>query len=222
MTHRRLGHRFENDWSDEELRKIYTDIESAVTIPVNIAIEGEHRILDVNRVEELLREADLIVLQDCSCRSDRGNCSAPRDVCISLDGEAEQMLKAGEFNVKKVTLAEALDALRRSHEAGLVHMAYTMEGQEQPSPICSCCSCCCHTLSGLVRFGLAKHVIAADLVSETNSDSCANCGVCVSRCQFRAREIVDGKLVHDSGRCFGCGLCVSTCTREAIRLVRTA
>lgn len=222
MTHRRLGHRFENDWSDEELRKIYRDIESAVTIPVNIAIEGEHRILDLNRVEELLREADLIVLQDCACKSDRGNCSAPRDTCISLDEEAEQMLKAGEFNVKKVTLAEALDALRRSHKAGLVHMAYTMEGQEKPSPICSCCSCCCHTLSGLIRFGLAKHVIAADLVSETNSNSCLNCGVCASRCQFGAREMVDGKMVHDSGRCFGCGLCVSTCTGEAITLVRKA
>jgi len=219
MAHRRRGHRFKNDWSDDELRDIYKDITSAVTIPVNVAIKASHRVLDLSRVEKLLKEANFIVIQDCGCRSPRGNCSAPKDVCISLDGEAQKLLKVGKYNVRKVTVDEALDALRRSHEAGLVHMAYTLEGQERASPICSCCSCCCHTLSGLIRFGLAKHVLAADLISETDNDSCSNCGVCEARCQFGARKMRDGTMHYDPERCFGCGLCVSTCPAQSIRLV---
>jgi len=222
MDHRQLDRRFENDWSEDELKGIYEDITSAVTIPVDIAIKGGHRILDLDRMEELLRDADLITLQDCDCRSNRGNCTAPLDVCISLNEEAELMLKNARYNPRRVTLEEALDALRRSHEAALVHMAYTMEGDDSPNIICSCCSCCCHTLSGLIRFGLAKHVVTADKVAEIDSDSCTNCGLCVERCQFGSREMVDGRLIYDPAQCFGCGLCVTTCPSGAVKLVGRA
>lgn len=222
MEHRRLGKRFENDWSKDELKDIYRDIATAVTIPVNIAIKAKHRVLDLERVERLLRDASLIALQDCGCRSLRRNCAAPLDVCISLNADAEQALKNGRYRPRKVTLEEALDALRRSHEAGLVHMAYTFEGSEGPNLICSCCSCCCHTLSGLIRFGLARHILTSDRIAETDYASCINCGKCIERCQFEARRMIDGRMIYDSGRCFGCGLCVSTCPSDAIKLVKRA
>ena len=222
MDHRQLGRRFENDWSEDELKEIYEDITSAVTIPVDIAIKGGHMVLDLERVEELLREADLLTIQDCDCRSNRGNCNAPLDVCISLNEEAEMMLKNGRYNPRRATLEEALNALRRSHEAGLVHMAYTLEGDDRPNVICSCCSCCCHTLSGLIRFRLAKHVVTADKVAETDSDSCTDSGQYVERCQFGARRMVDGKLIYDPEQCFGCGLCITTCPSGAIKLVERA
>jgi ferredoxin len=219
MAHRRLGYRFEDDWSEKELKDTYRDIESAVAIPVNVAIEGEQRVLDLGRAEKLLRESRLIAISDCGCHRDHRNCSAPLDVCICLDEDAEGMLKSGEYNARKATLHEALDALRRAHDAGLVPMAYTLAGSDKISPICNCCSCCCHTLSGLVRFGLAKHVLTSDSISETDSDSCSNCGVCEARCQFGARTMQDGKMHYDPDHCFGCGLCVSTCSTGAIRLI---
>jgi len=222
MDPRQQGRRFDNDWSEEELKEIYDDITSAVTIPVNVAIKGDHRVLDLDKVEELLKEADSITIQNCGCRSSHRNCTAPLDVCISLNEEAEQMLKSGRNNPRTATTEEALDALRRSHEAGLVHMAYTMEWDDRPNLICSCCSCCCHTLSGLIRFGLAKHVVTADKVAETDSSACTNCGACVERCQFGAREMADGKLNYDPERCFGCGLCGTTCPSASIKLVERA
>ena len=222
MDQRQMGRRFDNDWSEDELKEIYDDITSAVTIPVNVAIKGGHRILDMDKMEELLREAESITIQDCGCRVRRGNCSAPLGVCLSLNEEAEQMLKNGRDNPRRATLEEALDALRRSHEAGLVHMAYTMEREDRPTIICSCCSCCCHTLSGLIRFGLAKHVVTSDKIAETDFNTCSNCGQCVERCQFRAREIDDGRLIYDPERCFGCGLCVTTCPTGSIKLVERA
>lgn len=218
MENQKTRRSFENDWSEDELEKIYEDITSAVTIPVNIALKGEHKVLDLGRVERLLNDAELIVISDCGCRRDHKNCNAPLDVCISLDKEGESMLKNKRYNSRIVTLQQATDALRRSHEAGLVHMAYVMKGDDRPTVICSCCSCCCHTLSGLTRFGIAKHVMTADMISETDFTLCANCGTCVERCQFGARKMADGRLTYNSEQCFGCGLCVTTCQQGAIKL----
>lgn len=178
-----------------------------MTIAVNVAIKAEHRVLDLSSMEAILREADPISLEDCDCRTRRGNCEAPLDVCIGIDDAAEYQIEREKRNVRKVTLEEALDALRRSHEAGLVHMAYTLEGDDHPKVICSSCSGCCHTLSGLLRFGIAPIVLTSDKVAEDNKGLCSGCGVCADRCHFGAREMVDGSLVYNPEQCFGCGLC---------------
>jgi len=219
MGNRLSGGRFENDWSTEELEEIYSDISKAVTVPVDIEVEAEHRVLDLGRMEEILRGAETIVLQDCGCKVNRGNCDAPRDVCLSIDEAADYEGDSGRYHPKKINLDEALDALRRSHEAGLVHMAYTMKGDDSPKIICSCCPCCCHTLSGLLRFGIAKHVLTSNMIAEDDNELCSNCSTCVGRCQFGARSTFDGEMRFDDGRCFGCGLCVTRCPVHAIRLV---
>ncbi len=216
------GGRFENDWSTEELEEIYSDISKAVAVPVDIKVEAEHRVLDLGRMEEILRGAETIVLQDCGCKVERGNCDAPRDVYLSIDEAAGYEADSGRYHPRKINPDEALDALRRSHEAGLVHMAYTMKGDDSPKIICSCCPCCCHTLSGLLRFGITKHVLTSDMVAEIDLDACDDSGVCAERCVFGAREMVDGKLSYDPEKCFGCGLCVSTCPNSAIRLLEKA
>jgi len=219
MDDRMLGKKYENDYTLEELEEIYSDIETAVAVPVNVAIKAEHRVLDLSRMEEILRGAERIVLQDCGCKVDKGNCDAPKDVCISIDGAADYEQELGKYNPREIDLNEALDILRRSHEAGLVHMAYTMEGDDRPTIICSCCPCCCHTLSGLLRFGIAKHVLTSDMTSETDLEACDDSGTCADRCVFGAREMIDGKLSYDPEKCFGCGLCVSTCPTSAVNLI---
>jgi NAD-dependent dihydropyrimidine dehydrogenase PreA subunit len=220
MVNRLKGRRFENDWTAEELKDIYSDITQVVTVPVNIKVKMEQRVLDLGSMEEILREADIIVLQDCGCRSIRGNCDGPLAVHINLDDVGDQMLESGDYNPRRVPLEEALKALRVSHEAGLVHLAYTMEGDATPKLICSCCPCCCHTLSGLLRFGVAKHVLKSDMTSATDADACTDCGVCAERCHFGARKMIEGAMVYNADQCFGCGLCVSTCQANAITLAK--
>ena len=51
-----------------------------------------------------------------------------------------------------------------------------------------------------------------------DSERCTNCGICVSRCVFRAKMMVEGGLAYDPTKCFGCGLCISTCPANAITL----
>jgi Pyruvate/2-oxoacid:ferredoxin oxidoreductase delta subunit len=205
-----------NDWTREELMEKYVKKMTPVTIPVNVTIKGQQTIMDLSSVKEILSHAHTISLEDCGCRVKFHKCNAPLDVCIGLDEDAKEAIKGG---AKEVSRSEALAALKRSHEAGLVHMSYTFEGKEKPGVICSCCSCCCHSLSALVRFGIPDHVVASRYIAAQNDETCSNCGTCVQRCQFHARQLKEDRLVFDASKCFGCGVCITTCPTSSIRLV---
>lgn len=204
-----------NEWDEKELRKYAEDM-VAVTVPVNMRIEGKQKILDLTVAEKLLTSAHVISLGNCDCRERLKKCDAPLDVCLRMGKEAEATIKSGE--AKGVSVEEALEALKRSHEAGLVHLAFTNKGDEQPFVICSCCSCCCHALSSLLRFNIPA-VVESEHVACQDAEKCGNCGICVGRCQFGARRLVDGKLAFNRAKCFGCGLCATTCPNKAISLV---
>ena len=71
----------------------------------------------------------------------------------------------------------------------------------------------------LKRFGLFPHLLTSHAISVTDASACTDCGGCVERCQFGAREMVDGSLSFNQDLCFGCGLCVTTCPTNAITLI---
>lgn len=208
----------DNFYTKKRLKEIADEIEHAVTIPVNTMIEAEHLVLDLSEVRRFLEEAERIVVQNCGCRTEYDNCDSPLDVCIGLDDEAEYALKNTE-SAREIEIDDALDVLRRSHEAGLVHMAYLMKGEEKPGLICSCCSCCCHTLGGLLKYGIHAQVLTSRMIAEDTRSKCTDCGECVVRCVFGARSMIDGGLQFDPKKCYGCGLCVTACPTEAIMMV---
>jgi ferredoxin len=205
------------DWTREELER-YAEKMTAITIPVDVRMEGKTHVFDFTEVEALLRDSTLIALGNCGCRKPLQKCDAPLDVCLAMDKEAEAMMKESEY--QKVTIDQALEALKRSHDAGLVHLAFINEGDTRPFIICSCCACCCHALSGLIRFGIPEAVTAAKLVAKQDLDACSHCGLCVERCHFQARRLEQGELVYDPSKCFGCGVCVTTCPTNAITLTK--
>ena len=221
MAHRKQGYRFENDWTMERLvtrsMPYYRTIE---TIPVNVEIKAEHLVLDLENVKKILSKAHTISVTDCYCRVDRGNCDAPVNVCIDMNELAERNIANGSS--REINLEEAIEILELSHRAGLVHMAMANEDIYKPgviNSICSCCSCCCTQLSGLIRYGLAPAILKPVMTSVTDLSECTECGLCAERCQFGAREMVDGTLSYDPDKCYGCGLCVSTCPTKAIMLI---
>jgi len=75
-------------------------------------------------------------------------------------------------------------------------------------------------MSALVRFGIPDHVVASEYIASINDETCDNCGTCVQRCQFHARQLINNKLVFNQAKCFGCGLCISTCPTKSITLVK--
>lgn len=209
--------RKKGDWTRKELEEEILSNYRAATIPVDIRFVGKNWILDMTAVEKMLRSARLISLMNCECRQTVEGCHRPLHVCIRLDSDAKNAIKTQ--GAKKVGLREALAALRIAHEAGLVHMAYLEKGKKRPLVICSCCSCCCGTLSALVRFGYKDAVVRSDKIAVQQPELCDDCGECVPRCQFKARQITRGKLKYESAKCFGCGVCLSSCPTGAITLV---
>jgi len=206
------------DWTREELEKGYIGKMKAVTIPVNISFKGKQKIIDMSELEELLRKAEVLSKHECYCRKTMGNCIEPMDGCISIDDEAMESIE--KHGHAKITVEEALQSMKRTYDAGLVHMGYTFSGKDKVGIVCSCCSCCCHSLSAAVRFGYTNHAFSSKFIASQNSENCQNCGICVNRCQFQAREIVDDLLVFNKEKCFGCGVCLKTCPESAIELVK--
>ena len=221
MTYKKQGYRFENDWPLETLEnQVFKKVKAARTIPVNGKIEADHYVLNLENVRQILSNAYKISVMDCVCRTKYGHCDAPRLVCLDLNEIAERNII--DSIAREITLDEALDVLEKTNQAGLVHMAIGSGESYEPgviNSICSCCSCCCGILSGILRYGIAPHVLKSLVISITDELICTDCGDCVDRCQFGAREIIDGSLSFNQDLCFGCGLCVSTCPTGAITLV---
>lgn len=209
-----------NFYSKIQVQEIADEIDKAVIIPVRFQIEVEHRIFDFKEMVDILHNTQRIVLQDCGCKSEYGNCDSPLDVCLILDDEAESALEHGKYNPREIDYDEAFSVLKRSHEAGLVHMAYIMKGEEKPGLICSCCKCCCHTLGGLLHYGIHAQILSSAHIAEDEYEKCIRCGKCVNRCMFGARSMGEGELVYDKLKCYGCGLCVSSCSTHAIKMTR--
>jgi ferredoxin len=221
MEHKKQGYRFENDWAQEYLEnRTFQAIQIALTIPVNVKIKAENYILSFDMVKKILKEARIISISECKCRLRRGNCDSPIETHINLNVAAEHHIKNGTS--REIDIDEALEILQKTHEAGLVHMALGQGEFYEPgliNTVCSCCSCCCGLLSGILRFGLAPHMIIPQAVSVTDLSACDDCGICVDRCQFGAREIINGSLSFNPDLCFGCGLCVTICPTKAITLI---
>jgi len=205
------------DWTREELEKYTVGKMTAVSIPANVSLRGKQRILDLSELERILSNATTMSQTEYGCRKKMGNCIEPMDGCIGIDDLAKEMIEKN--NAKQIIVEEALEALERTYDAGLVHMAYTFTGKDKIEYICSCCSCCCHSLSAALRFGYKNHVFSSKYIAIQNEDKCISCGVCVDRCQFMARTLINDNLEYDPDMCYGCGVCLKTCTENAISLL---
>jgi len=209
----------QEEWTRAELDELLGEFK-VVTVPVDISVEGRQKVLGYDESERLLRKARLISLEQCSCRAKMKGCDGPLDVCICMDGEAEEAIEKRGAHV--TTLEIAMDALRRSHEAGLVHLSFETK-ERNIEIICSCCACCCQALSAISRFGYDRDIIGhADVIAVHDPGLCDGCALCVTKCHFSAWSEEDGRVVHNTDRCSGCGVCVSSCPAGAIRLEKRA
>jgi Pyruvate/2-oxoacid:ferredoxin oxidoreductase delta subunit len=214
--------RFSNDWTLKQLEQARERFREISTIPVNTEIKGNSLVLNLDEAKNILVDARRIVLMDCTCRVQRGNCEAPRNTCLRLNERAKQALEIEELkklNPREVTVEEALRTLHESHKYGLIHLAIAVE-QNEVNEVCSCCPCCCLALSTSIRYGLAPKLLTSKTVAYTEKSKCVTCGICVKRCLLGSREIIDNSLLTDSTRCIGCGLCVTTCPTQAISLIK--
>ena len=185
-------------------------------IPIEKAIANRNRILPYEEVSKLISSSKYIAVFDCACRTSAGNCNAPIKVCLIFGAVAKFLVDSGD--AVELSYEEAMDVLDTTEKAGLVHTGNN--SADKINIICSCCSCCCHTLRGLTELRNPNAVAVSSYIAMVNPDDCDACGICVNeRCPVNAIVIEETAYVK-SGNCIGCGLCATGCPSEAIELVK--
>lgn len=189
---------------------------SSKVVPVRKAIPVTQYVLPTQQAIKILKEARLFALAKCGCRVAFRNCNNPLDTCLLLDEEAEYLMSRGY--AKEISLDEAKNVLEIADRAGLVNLTLYLPSQKIYA-ICSCCTCCCHDLQALLKYGKIFLVAKSDYIAICNAYLCNGCGACVEKCVFGAREIQKEKSTVKNENCYGCGLCVTTCPTGASQLI---
>jgi NAD-dependent dihydropyrimidine dehydrogenase PreA subunit len=188
-------------------------------VPVQESVRADITIAPYESALGILSRASAWGVTDCICRKQTAligrPCPHPVDVCMVMSATAGAY--HGSSGVRELSREEAIGVLRRAAEAGLVHsVANTMEGQWY---ICNCCTCSCGILRGMAEGGMASVISRSGFVCRVDEASCDGCGLCETRCAFKAIT-VEGAARVEAIRCAGCGVCTVTCPNHALTLSR--
>ncbi len=192
-------------------------------LPTSLTIEPEqHAVFPFEMMEEVVQKVHVIALAHCPCRAiahliGMKQCDHILENCIKYDDLAEYLIEKGMG--KEITKPEALDVIRKSEEAGLVHLVdNTREGIKHT---CNCCGCCCWSVGTIRRKLIPRDVLMATyFLRETDREKCTGCGRCMEICPVNVIKMEGDFPVVDQEWCIGCGVCAVPCPSSAIRLVR--
>jgi Na+-translocating ferredoxin:NAD+ oxidoreductase subunit B len=208
---------YEQGWGQEMGRRIKKP--AMRVLPIGQSIGGEAEVLPYEKASEFLKTAEYCAVCDCACRSASElageGCGKPTDVCLMFGDFAKFLVDTGR--ARKVDHEGAMEVLKRSEEAGLVHL--TMNTSDMVVSICSCCACCCTQLRAISYLPKPNAIAKSRFIASLNPELCTSCGVCEERCQVKAISLGEETAELIEERCIGCGLCVTTCPTEAITLI---
>jgi len=186
-------------------------VPEAILEPISIILPFETAI-------SVLETARSFSLRDCECRMTYKNCDKPLRTCLGLNEFSDELVERGV--AEKISLEEAKEVLHLANEHGLVHQVlYTDWLKGEVFDICSCCPCCCVYLRTLMNYKVKHHIAKSGLAAKVNLEKCNGCGICIERCIFNARKLINGKSFVVKENCYGCGLCTTTCPTGASKLV---
>jgi len=139
----------------------------------------------------------------------------PDDVCMQFGSGAQFIIdrKMG----RQVNKEEALEVLRKSEKAGLVH---TSANRQEIDYICNCCSCHCVALRNILSKPKPGLALNSGFHPVWDEELCTACGICIDRCPAKALAMGEEDVpVVNLERCIGCGVCATGCPERAIGLV---
>jgi NAD-dependent dihydropyrimidine dehydrogenase PreA subunit len=205
----------ENEWP-EMAQKVSQLLPRPFTrvIPVGVAVPVSPQILNQENVREIIEKAKTLAVTKCTCRLTAHKCDRPLEVCLQVNKAADYSLARGTG--KAVSKEEAMELLRTSEEAGLIHV--TMNKNQIDHFLCNCCPCCCQTMPILIKEGI-RVIDPSRFQAIVDQSLCTSCGACLERCYFGALQFNgEEKIIVDGEKCLGCGLCRVVCPAEAISL----
>jgi ferredoxin len=198
-----------------------TKIQQLRTIPIEQEIGVERDIANYDDFRYYLENCgEPIVLNECICRKKNDiigkSCEKTdlRESCFSFRSAGQAYLDRGLGRI--ISKEEALEIIEQAEKEGLVLQA---GNSQRPMSLCTCCGCCCNLLANEKKLDAPAQYLGSNYFAQVDEELCAGCGVCETRCQMDAIEIIDEISNINLDRCIGCGVCIPTCPEEAISLI---
>ena len=195
-------------------------------IKVDESVDAKSQVLPYELVEDMINHNDFFAVLPCQCRMigeiNGEPCKvAPVEMGCFITGRGAEA--AGRFGWgKTLNKEEAIEYLKKTEKAGLVHCTSNSKGGEHLAFICNCCSCHCGALKQTKdhRF---KTVTPSNYRPKIDSELCVECETCMKKCPMEAiSHPEEGKMVIDLELCIGCGVCAANCRKEALKLEKTS
>jgi len=209
----------------EQLKEAYggTSTKAFRYVPATPSFEPEsHAVFPFEMMEKVIEKVKVIALVHCPCRATahligKKRCDHSLENCIKYDDLAEYLIEKGIG--REITRKEALEVIRKSEEAGLVHLVDN--AREGVKHTCNCCGCCCWSVGTIRRKKIPRDVLMATyFLRETDKERCTGCGACVEICPVQVIKMEGDFPVIDTDWCIGCGVCAVPCPASAVKLVR--
>ena len=199
-------------------------------IEIDQSLDVESKILPYELITQLIDMYDAFSYIPCQCRligelTGEPCEHAPADLGCFLAGEgAKGAIEAGLPNLNK---EQAIEYLRKTEKAGLIHNCIADDSLESTLFVCNCCSCHCGGLIAGKEHGYTAAIVS-NYLPKIDEESCTKCGTCVKKCQMGAiyhilpklADKSDEKMVIREEKCLGCGVCATNCPNNAIKLVK--
>nr|MDO8116229.1 4Fe-4S dicluster domain-containing protein [Candidatus Sigynarchaeota archaeon] len=191
-------------------------------VEIGEGFDAESCVLPYELVEDIINKNEEFAVIPCQCRFagelNGEPCSvAPSEMGCLTTGPSVKMIVASGMG-KGLTKAEAIDFLKRTEKAGLVHNTSNSKGGEHLSFICNCCSCHCGVLKS-VKDHHVPIISPSNFQPRIDLKICVECETCMKKCQMGAITHPEkGQMEIDMERCIGCGVCASNCAKGALKM----
>lgn len=208
---------FDEGWLKEAFRVKGAQLR---TIPVEKSINIEQNVTNYDDIKKLIETSEgPYMVTNCICKQVKDIMEKPceitsrREICLGFGFGAKLYLEQGWG--REITKEETLNILKQNQEDGLVLQP---DNSQELSFICSCCSCCCESLSRYIKFPNPGELTVSNYYAEVDSKVCTGCETCMEVCPMEAIIMKDNISKVIQKRCIGCGNCVVKCPSEAIEL----
>lgn len=211
------------------------DASKLLSINEDIDIRSANTVVPYEQANNIvIRNPTSIAVGKCACRLARESHCEPMgkdldddkglECCFFIGDPYATVIAEENPRFRKCSQEEAVEIMRRSHDAGAVQMAFwKKELNRNFYSICNCCACCC--LGILVHNqtkGSIPCVQSSGYLAEVDTDRCSGCGICEDFCQFSAIAVDEERetAIVDARECMGCEICKTKCPEDAVSLVR--
>ncbi|MHA1130338.1 MAG: ATP-binding protein [Candidatus Helarchaeota archaeon] len=196
-------------------------------IKIDESIDSKSYVLPYELVEDLINKNDYWAYITCQCRligeMNGEPCErAPAEMGCFITGRGARGLVSFGWATALESKEAAIEYLKKTEKAGLVHLTSNSKGGEHLMFICNCCPCHCGALMPAKKHGF-KSAIPSNFRPKIDVEVCVECETCLKKCPMDAiSHPEEGKMVINSSICIGCGVCAMNCPKSAITMEKTS